>query len=287
MTRLAVDVRRSIGFQAIALAGTTGAAQVIMAVLYILAARSSAPSEFGLVVAAIALATTAVGILDFGTNSYWTKELAGRRLSTALLGKRLASKMLYSALVLGGGSISAILWAPSSSLWMVGPVAMALLINQSFQVPLRGLGSGDLVAISILFKKTIAAIVSVVLLTLKTPPISALWLSITCGGLLSALLSWRLTPKASRPALALRRATNPWSCSGHYGIATVALTARSLAIPILSMFGGASAAGVYAAVSRWTQPMSLLARFYSRRYFFSYPWDFFSLQNGNNYVVRS
>lgn len=263
MTRLAVDVRRSIGFQAIALAGSTGTAQVIMAVLYIVTARSSAPSEFGLVVAAIALGTTAVGVLDFGTNSYWTRELASGRLSSALLGKRLASKLFYSAVGLSAWSISTFAWLPSTSLWMAGPVAMSVLASQSFQVPLRSLGRGDIVAVAVLLEKTVAAAVFLLLLAVGTPPISALWLSLSLGGLSCALLCWRLTPQLSRPALALRRATNPWKASGHYGIATVALTAQSLDVPALTMFGGASAAGIYAAVSRWTQPMSLLASAFS------------------------
>lgn len=263
MTRLAVDARRSIGLQAIALAGGTGVAQVIMAGLYILSARSSAPSDFGLVVAAIALGTTAVGVLDFGTNSFWTREVASGRLNPRELGKRLASKLFYAAIVLSAWTIITFTWVPSTSLWMAGPVAMSLLGSQSFQVPLRGLGRGDLIAAAVLIEKVATAAVFFLLLAFGTEPISALWSSLFLGGLSSALLCWQLTPKRNRPPLILRRGTNPWTASGHYGIATVALTAQSLDVPILTVFGGASAAGVYAAVSRWTQPMSLLAGAFS------------------------
>lgn len=263
MTRHAVDVRRSIGFQAVALAGSTGTAQIIMALLYILTARSSAPSEFGLVVTAVALGSTAVGVLDFGTNSYWTREMAAGRLSSVLLGERLASKVFYAAVGSSVWTAVTWIWVPSTSLWMAGPVALSLLVSQSFQVPLRGLGRGDLVAVAVLIEKSAAAAVFFLVLALGYPPISGLWFALFLSGLSCAVLCWRLTPEGNRPALRVRSTTNPWAASGHYGIATVALTAQSLDVPILSTFGGASAAGIYAAVSRWTQPMSLLAGAFS------------------------
>lgn len=263
MSRLAVDVRRSIGFQAIVLAGSTGAAQAIMAVLYIAAARATAPSEFGLVVTAIAIGTTAVGFLDFGTNSYWIRELAAGRLSAVVHGTRLTSKLVYSAVALTIWSLVTLLWAEPSSLWMAAPVAMFLLLNQSLQVPLRSIGRGDLIAIAVLLEKAMAAGIFMALVACGIAPVSALWVSLSAGGLLCALLCWRMTPQSNRPTIALHLTTNPWSNSGHYGIANVALTAQSLDIPTLSMFGGATSAGIYAAVSRWTQPMTLLASAFS------------------------
>lgn len=256
-------MQSNIGLQAIALAGSTGTAQIIMAVLYIFTARSSAPSEFGLVITAIALGTVAVGLLDFGTNSYWTREAAANRLNPTLLGKRLASKFLYSAAVLAVWTLITSTLFPASSLWMAGPVAMSIIFNQSCQVPLRALGRNDLVAIAILLDKTLAGAFFMILMALQTSPISALWLSLSIGGISSALMCWRLTPRLSRPRLALRRSTNPWSEASHYGIATVAMTAQSLDIPMLTLFGGTGATGTYGAVSRWTQPMGLFASAFS------------------------
>ena len=255
--------RHEIGFQALALAGSTGTAQVVVAVLYIVTARSSAPDQFGLVVAAIAVGTTAVGLLDFGTNSYWTRELAARRLNAEVLGKRLTSKLLYAAVVLFAWSLSTALWVQSMSLWIAGPIAMSVLLSQTLQVPLRSLGRGDIVAVAVLLEKLVAAATFMVLMSVGAPPVTALWLALSIGGLSSALFCWKLTPIAARPVLRLSRSTNPWTSSRHYGIATAALTAQSLDIPTLTMFGGANAAGVYAAVSKWTQPMSLLASAFS------------------------
>lgn len=256
-------MQNSIGFQAIALAVSTGTAQLVTAVLYIFTARTSAPSDFGLVVTSIALGTAAVGLLDFGTNSYWIREIAANRLGLPLLGKRLASKLLYSVAALAAWTAITAALVPSSGLWLAGPVAMSIIVNQSCQVPLRALGRGDLVAIAILLDKTMAGASFMLLLAAGTLPLTALWLSLSIGGILSALLCWQLTPHHSRPRLALRLSTNPWSASGHYGIAAVAMTAQSLDIPVLTLFGGTSATGTYAAVSRWTQPMSLFASAFS------------------------
>lgn len=263
MKRLKGITHKSIGVQAIVLAASTGVAQAILAVLYVFTARSAAPSDFGLVVNAVAIGTTAVGFLDFGTNSYWVRELASNRLDESVLGRRLASKLLYSGAVFGAWTAATLFLVPSSNLWMAGPVGMSVVLSQSFQVPLRGLGRGDLAAVATLIDKTVAGAVFLALLSTGVTATSALWLSLSAGGFASALLCWHLTPQPSRAILMLRRATNPWSASGHYGIASVAITAQSLDIPALTVFGGAGSVGIYAAVSRWTQPMGLLASAFS------------------------
>lgn len=259
MRFVARRLRGNIGGQAIALAATTGVAQLVTAMLYVLAAKSAAPSEFGLTVSAIAVGATAVGILDFGTNSYWVRELAAGRMDAVVLGRRLASKLFYSALALSLWSLITASLLPSTSLWMAGPIAMAMILSQSFQVPLRGLGRGDLVAGSVLVDKVMAALAFFLMLLLGVHAVSALWLGLVVGGLSSTLTCWNLTPRANRPLLRIWIRTNPWSESGHYGVANVALTAQSLDIPLLTMVAGAGSGGIYAAVSRWTQPMGLLS----------------------------
>jgi hypothetical protein len=52
---------------------------------------------------------------------------------------------------------------------------------------------------------------------------------------------------------------NPWSGARNFGLAGVANSAQTLDLPLLTLVGGPVASGLYGAVSRWTQPMSLLA----------------------------
>ncbi|UKA62106.1 lipopolysaccharide biosynthesis protein [Arthrobacter sp. FW306-04-A] len=252
-------LRSNIGGQAIMLAGTTGVGQVVTALLYILSAKSAEPSEFGLIVSAIAVGTTGVGLLDFGTNAYWLRELSARRMNALVLGRRLSSKLFYSCAIFAAWSITTFILLPDSSLWMAGPYGMALLLSQSLQIPLRSLGRMEFIAGAILADRAMAAVVFFGLILIGIPSVLALWFGLIAGGIVSTFLCWILTPCANRPALRLQLRTNPWSASRHYGFASVALTARSLDIPLLTMGAGASAAGIYAAVNRWTQPMSLLS----------------------------
>ncbi|WP_406636665.1 lipopolysaccharide biosynthesis protein [Pseudarthrobacter quantipunctorum] len=256
-------VKKSIGIQAVALALTAGCAQIIVALLYIISARSTEPENFGLVVTAIAVGTTAVGFLDFGTNSLWVREIASSRLDPRTLGRKIASKLLYAFAALGVSTTLTAMFFGPTNIWMAGPVAMCLLVSQSIQVPLRGHGRGDLVALANLIDKLTAACIFALLLALNVVPSMALWVCLAAGALSSALFAWKITPRENRGRLSLRRLVNPWAGSRHYGVANVAITAQSLDIPAMTIFGGPGAAGIYAAVSRWTQPMGLLASAFS------------------------
>ena len=88
--------RRGVGTQAMALAASTGIAQILVAVIYVVAARDSAPAQYGLIVAAIALGVVAAGFLDFGTNTLWVRELATGRMSAEQFGARLLGKLLIA-----------------------------------------------------------------------------------------------------------------------------------------------------------------------------------------------
>ncbi len=79
--------------QAVLLAGATGLSQVLVAVLYLFAARGVGPGAFGSVVSAVALGTAAAGFIDFGTNNHWTRELARQAIGRDVSATRLFSKI--------------------------------------------------------------------------------------------------------------------------------------------------------------------------------------------------
>jgi O-antigen/teichoic acid export membrane protein len=248
-----------VGGQAVFLAVSTGVGQVLIALVYIFAARDSDPMTLGLAVAAIALGTSAAGFIDFGTNSHWVREIARGSMDAVELGKRLSGK-LVAATALGA------LWAvvttvllPTTHLWIAAPVMVALLANQSSQVPLRADARGDRVAMVIVADKIVAAGVFFVLIVVGADPITVLWMAIVAGSLVAAGLGWILAAKDRRPVLAVSRRTNPWTDAGYFGLAGLANSAQALDLPLLSVVGGSAAAGLYGAVNRWTQPMSLLA----------------------------
>jgi O-antigen/teichoic acid export membrane protein len=254
---------RGVGGQAVLIAGSTGVAQVVTAILYVLAARSADPADFGRVVAALAVGASAVGFLDFGTNGLWVRELARGKLSQRELSSRLFSKLVIAAaigLVLGGGSA---LVFPGSSYWMAAPVGFALLLNQTAQVPLRGMARADIVAVSILTDRAVALITLLLLTFTGAQAFSVLWIALTVGSLGAAAVGTMLTPKFAQARLAFWSRVNPWRDAGYYGLTTLAVSAQALDLPLLAATGGAASAGVYGAVSRWTQPMGLLASAFS------------------------
>ncbi|MFF1881321.1 lipopolysaccharide biosynthesis protein [Pseudarthrobacter sp. NPDC058196] len=258
-----VSRRKGVGFQAIALASSTGLSQLIVALLYIWTARSTAPADFGLLIAGIAMGTAAVGFVDFGTNSMWTRELATGRMEPFEHGRRLSGKLIVTAALATIWVLSTLHFMPATYAWVAGPVAMSTLLNQSFQVSLRGEARGDLVSLSILGDRLMALAAFAALTLTGSPAVQSLWISLTAGSLVATLSGWFLTPAEKRPILRLSRNTNPWLAAGHYGLSNVAFSAQSLDTPIMTAVSGASTAGVYGAVARWTQPMGLLANAFS------------------------
>jgi O-antigen/teichoic acid export membrane protein len=255
--------RRGVGAQAILLAGSTGIAQVVTALLYVLAARSGSPSDLGHVVAAIALGTSLVGFADFGTNGLWVRELARGRSNRALMASRLYSKLLIAGILASLLGVFSWLLFPDTTYWMAAPVGFALLANQTMQVPLRGMARAELVSFSILADRMIAGVVMAVAISVGAQAYSSLWLALTIGSLGAAAMGWFLTPKGLRlrPRIALR--LNPWKDAGYYGLSTLAISAQSLDLTILAFAGGPTAAGLYGAVNRWTQPIGLLVSAFS------------------------
>jgi O-antigen/teichoic acid export membrane protein len=255
--------RSSVGRQAIFLAGATGIAQVAMAVIYLLAARESGPSEFGLVVAAIAVGSTAVGFVDFGTNSHWAREIARGNMEPRELGHRVTTKVFVALLLSLGWSVSMAVLFPHSGLWIAGPVLMAQLLNQTSQVSLRGTARGELVALTILIDRAVAIVTFFGVCFLGGKATDGLWIAIVAGSLSAAVAGHIATERARRPIAALPLIINPWRGAGYFGITQLANSAQSLDLPLLTFVGGPLAGGLLGAVSRWTQPMGLLASAFS------------------------
>ena len=256
--------RRSVGSQASFLAGSTAIAQGLVALVYLFAARGSEPSEFGLTIAAIALGLSAVGFIDFGTGSHWVREFAGGRMTNDELGRRTAVKVFVSLLLgLLWLGISLVFF-PSTQLWIASPIMVAFVVNMASAVPLRGRARGELVAISIVAERVVAAGLFFVLLFFNVGPATTiLWISLVLGSLTATCINWQMTSKSERPLLSLRPLGNPWQGSRYFGIAAVANGAQNLDLAVLAAVAGPAAAGLYGAVNRWTQPMTLLAGAFS------------------------
>ncbi len=252
-----------VGGQAFFMAGASGCAQVLVALMYILAARDSEPEILGLAVSAIALGTAAVGFIDFGTNSLWVREIAAGRVASTAIGRRIAGKIGVTVALSAVWAAASALIAPEAKLWISAPIVLALLLSQTTQVPLRAATRGRTVAILILLDRVVASVLFLALEGLGVAGADALWVALTAGSLTSAVLCWAVTPVAIRPRLRGQPWANPWRGASSFGIAGLATSAQAMDVTLLTTVAGPHAAGVYGAVGRWTQPMMLLASAFS------------------------
>ncbi|MGJ0385077.1 lipopolysaccharide biosynthesis protein [Arthrobacter sp. Leaf145] len=251
--------RRGLVSQTLLLAFSTGVGQLIVAGLYIWTARLVGPDDFGPAVAAIGIGSTIAGFLDFGSNNLWVREMAASRLELDAVGRRLCSKLFFSALAISLWCLVFLLISPSSLLWIAAPIAISLVLSQSFAVPLRAAGRSDLVAVSMLTDRLVAGSAFAVMNLAHVPATVALWLAMSLGPIVATVVSRKILRRSERPRLSFDLRTNPWRGSGFYGLSSAAASAQSLDLTIMNMVGGPSVAGLYGAVNRWTQPMSLLA----------------------------
>jgi O-antigen/teichoic acid export membrane protein len=251
--------KRSLRTQAVAVAGATGLAQIVMALLYLSAARGSSVEEFGSVVAAVAAGIGSVGLVDLGTNNLWTRELAAGRLTQADYSRRAKWKIVY---ILGASFVWAVTVAlifPGSPYWITGYVAFAQAFCLTVQAALRARGRVELVAAAVLVDKGVAAVVFVSFWLAGASALVALVVGITAGPITSAIVSNRLMLGDRRIRFGWSNPLNPWTGARNFGVANVAETARSYDVTLVDFTGGPAAAGTYGAVNRWTQAIELLS----------------------------
>jgi O-antigen/teichoic acid export membrane protein len=246
-----------LGRQATFLAGATAAAQVLTALIYLFAARVSGPSDFGQVVTAIAIATSAVGILDFGTNSLWIRETAKGALPTRDLARRALAKILIALAAFMVGGVLLYVLSPNPWLWTAAPIAMFLLVSQTAQVPLRAHSRIGVVALSLIVDRVVGMLVLFAGVLVGADGAASLWLALVCGSIGGTLFLVGFIPRRSRLLVSPDLRRSPWRGSGFYGLSSMAATSQVLDVAIMSAVAGPAAAGIYGAVNRWTQPMGL------------------------------
>jgi O-antigen/teichoic acid export membrane protein len=229
--------------------------------MYVVAARLTSPASYGLVVASIALGTAAVGLIDFGSNTLWVRELARDGLSPRTVLDRAVNKV-------GLGWLLAVVWGGlcftvlPTHLLSAGAIGAAILTNQTAQVFLRGQGRADVVAVTVVLERAVGGVALAVLLFGDMSPLAALPLALLVGTLVSAVVAFVLgRPRGAR--MLPFKWQNPWLGARHFGLGVAAQTGSAFDLPLLGAVGGPAAAGLYGAVNRWTQPMGLLAGAFS------------------------
>ncbi|WP_247828494.1 lipopolysaccharide biosynthesis protein [Arthrobacter antioxidans] len=249
----------AVGSQAVLLAMSTGVSQLGIAAIFVFAARGTDPASLGIVASAMALGVTLAGLVDFGSNAFWVREIARGVMSLAELGQKLVSKLIIGSGVAGLVTVVLAALGPPSLLWAAGPLGLATLIGQSAQTPLRGAALGHIASLAVVFDRFVAVLAYFTLTSLGVPEASALVGALVAGPIASAFLAAFLTPSKDAPDYRRFRFRSPWDRAGNFGISAGFLSLQNMDVTILGAVAGSLSAGIYGAVNKWVQPVTILA----------------------------
>jgi O-antigen/teichoic acid export membrane protein len=144
-------------------------------------------------------------------------------------------------------------------LWTAGLLGLATLVGQSAQVPLRGAALGHIASAVVIIDRLTAVALYAVLTIFAISATHALIVALIAGPMVSALAASRLTPQRLAPQYRRFRFTWPWKRARHFGVSTTFLSLQGMDVVILASTAGAAGAGIYGAVNKWIQPVSILA----------------------------
>lgn len=239
--------------QVLALALGTGVAQVLVAGLYVLTARSMRPDQYGPVVTAIGLGLAFAGFSDLGANGYWIRELASQRMARSELDVRASVRFLVVAVI--SGVIVCIAFAMAPIYVATGVLLFTSATVQALLVPLRADRRAESVGWLIALGRVVSIVVFLCQISAGVGSGLALWTSLAVGDIALMACAIVATPKSSRIRFKSRPIVNPWSGAGWYMMNAASTSATQLDLPILGALAGPAAAGVYGGVNRWTQPL--------------------------------
>jgi O-antigen/teichoic acid export membrane protein len=245
--------RRSLNVQAIALVIGSAVAQLLVAALYILTARSMQPENYGPVVAAIGMGLAAAGFLDLGSTAYWIRELASVRITHESLDSKVFTRLVITAGIAIVVILGSLVVAPKFV--AVGVLMLSTSIAQSAFVPIRAQMRSESVAWLMVLGRVVAVALFGLQVHAGVGHGLALWTSLAIGDLAAAACAVAVTPAGDRLGIRICPLSNPWAGSKWYAVSVASTSAAQLDLPIIAALSGPAAAGIYGGVSRWTQPV--------------------------------
>lgn len=250
-----LNQRRPLNVQAFALALGTGTAQLFVAALYIVTARSMRPDEFGPIVTAIALGIAGAGFVDLGTNLYLVREIASGRITQCEQNAKLSTRFLAVSAVAAVVVVAASFVEPTFV--ATGVLLVTTSTVQAVLIPLRAAQRAELVGALIVLGRTVAFAAFWGQTAIAVSPGIALWTSLAVGDFVLTVCAFGVPPAANRLRLSVRTLSNPWSGTKWYAVFNMSTSAQQLDLPIVAALSGPAAAGIYGGVNRWIQPMTL------------------------------
>ncbi|TCK20929.1 lipopolysaccharide biosynthesis protein [Pseudonocardia endophytica] len=252
--------KASLGGQAVSIAIGLGASQLLTAVIFVAAARASSPQNFGVVAAAVSLGLVVAGVVDFGTSNMWVRDLANGNSHIGEVSARATGKICICVLIFGVSGLVTIAGGVDWRYLAACPIGISFLLKQTADVGLRAGSRGHHYAISGLIDKATAFALFLTLLALEAPADLAMCIALSAGPIFGGAFSWIVTSPSLRvtPRSSFLKFW-PWRRALGYGSYSSAISLQNLDVSLLALFGGPQSAGLYGAVTRWTQPMGMVS----------------------------
>lgn len=238
-----------------------GTAQIASALTFLILARSLDLAHFGILATLYGAALFLSILIDFGSSSYSTRELSVRPKSTKFAGQYRSRNILTSLAILL--PITALLFPSFIEIAIAVCLSFVLAHERFISAPLRAaMNMGKLATVSAAEKLLVllatyglaqSGIINAAAF-LTTSLITSL------AGCVIIRLLWRPRYVAIVINPRSKRLVSPFAGVKHLGLTSVAIGLQSLDSAVIALTAGASAAGLYAAVGRWTQPLGLVTQ---------------------------
>jgi len=167
------------------------------------------------------------------------------------MGSKLGLSAAFALLVFAVGVLTHLEPIVVASIVVVSTTA-----GQTLLVPLRSLLMIGRVATLQVLERGAGLLLLLPLVGLGMPGATSLWIALSVGSMFAGGVAYAWTPVGCRPAFSLA-ISNPWRGSGGFGLGSLAGTGQQLDVPLLGVFGGSAASGLYGSVRRWTQPLGM------------------------------
>lgn len=270
-TTTKVSERHEIRRHLIVVLASAGVTQLLVALIYILCARSGQPERYGPIAAGIGVASLAATVVDFGGATYMVRELSAQRdraYSSWLLSKLLIIMVAAPIIGVMAGVVAVRAESTLSLVVWLAVLFAGVSLSMLFAVPLRvemAFGTIALVQVVSRLPFALAALALQSAHRLQAPNLVVL----LAGSYMFEAVMYVVYLRVRGQTRVIRRAPlmNPFVGSTGVGVNSSINALSGLDIAVISATGGASAAGQFAGVSKWTAPIGLVATAISQTMF--------------------
>jgi O-antigen/teichoic acid export membrane protein len=233
--------------------------QVLVGATYVLPARGMAPESLGLLATCFAIGTIAAAVFDFGLMGNLVRGIASGGLTIVRARSLISAKRRITPLLVITTQAPCLLIMPQPIQGiLLGLVGWAVWEAQTANALLRALGLFSKAASAQLTGRALGLLTSIAMLLTKSPEL-ALASGLTTSFGAEALIAGRFLGTNRAPAATQRELVSIQRDSVSFGFAALAGIGQQLDTPLVTVGGGTSAGGVYAAAGRLLGPLLFLS----------------------------